>query len=142
MREGQGACGASRKRIVTLAYRAEWRAYSLSRRGQSEKAREPGQNGKQKRSPRRPFLSISKRSLSACLVQTFSYTKRLLCEALAACNLSGLKATGADIHLFALSVNNDGNALDIWLKCAGHRAMRVRDRTTSNSVFTAEITNL
>lgn len=83
-----------------------------------------------------------KRRASACLVQTFSHTKRLLCEALAACNLAGLKATGADIHLFALSVNNDGNALDIWLKCAGHRAMRVRDRTTSNSVFTAEITNL
>ena len=141
MREGQGACGASRKRIVTLAYRAECRAYSLRRRGQSEKTREPGQNGKQKRSPRRPF-SISKRRVSLCLVQTFSHTKRLLCEALAACNLSGLKATGADIHLFALSVNNDGNALDIWLKCAGHRAMRVRDRTTSNSVFTAEITNL
>ena len=33
---------------MTLAYRAEWRAYSLSQRGQSEKAREPGQNGKQK----------------------------------------------------------------------------------------------
>ena len=133
-------CFSQRNRDVGLSGRVPRLFIEAERAvGEGERA---GQNGKQKRSPRRPFLSISKRRVSACLVQTFSHTKRLLCEALAACNLSGLKATGADIHLFALSVNNDGNALDIWLKCAGHRAMRVRDRTTSNSVFTAEITNL
>ena len=126
---------------MTLAYRAEWTHPFIEAErtvGEGERA---GTEFQTKKIASATF-SISKRSLSACLVQTFSHTKRLLCEALAACNLSGLKATGTDIHLFALSVNNDGNALDIWLKCAGHRAMRVRDRTTSNSVFTAEITNL
>ena len=126
---------------MTLAYRAEWTHPFIEAErtvGEGERARTEWQTKKVASAT----FSISKRRASACSVQTFSHTKRLLCEALAACNLTGLKATGTDIHLFALSVNNDGNALDIWLKCAGHRAMRVGDRTTSNSVFTAEITNL
>ena len=61
---------------------------------------------------------------------------------LVAGNLARLEATGANIHLLALAIDNDSNTLNVWFKGAGHRTGRVGDGATGNGVLTAEITDL
>ena len=61
---------------------------------------------------------------------------------LAAGNLAGLEATGANVGLTGVAVDNDGDTLDVGAELAGHRTVGVADGTTSNGVLTAELTNL
>ena len=62
--------------------------------------------------------------------------------ALAAGDLAGLEATGADIGLALVAVDDDGDALDVRLERTVDDAVGVADGVTSNRVLTAELTNL
>ena len=61
---------------------------------------------------------------------------------LAAGNLAGLEAPGADVQLLTLAVDDDGDALDVRLERTADGAVRVANRATSNGVLTADITDL
>ena len=60
---------------------------------------------------------------------------------LAAGNLAGLEATGADVGLTGVTVDHDGDTLDVGAELAGHRTVGVADGTTSNGVLTADFAN-
>ena len=61
---------------------------------------------------------------------------------LAAGNLAGLKATRADVGLTTVTVNHDGDALDVGLERAVHHTVGVADGMTGNGVLAAELTDL
>lgn len=61
---------------------------------------------------------------------------------LAAGDLAGLQAAGADVGLLLVAVDDDGDTLNVGLERTGDGAVGVADGTTSNRVLTAELTNL
>lgn len=61
---------------------------------------------------------------------------------LAAGNLAGLEATGANVGLTGVTVDDNGDALDVGAELAGNSTVGVADGTTSDRVLTAELTNL
>ena len=63
-------------------------------------------------------------------------------SALAAGDLAGLEATGADVGLALVAVDDDGDALDVRLERTVDDAVGVADGVTSNRVLTVELTNL
>ena len=63
-------------------------------------------------------------------------------SALAAGDLAGLQAAGADVGLLLVAVDDDGDTLNVGLERTGDGAVGVADGTTSNRVLTAELTNL
>lgn len=63
-------------------------------------------------------------------------------EALGAGNLAGLKAGGAYVHALTATVYYNVHRLNIGLKLAIYDAVGVANRATSNSVLTADLTNL
>ena len=67
---------------------------------------------------------------------------RAMSRSLAADEVALLEAPGADVKLLALTVDNDGDALNVGLKRASNRAVGVADGTTGNGVLAADITNL
>lgn len=62
--------------------------------------------------------------------------------ALAANDVALLEAARANISLLTMTINHNGDALNVGLEGTSHGAVRVANGTTSNSVLTAEITNL
>lgn len=72
-------------------------------------------------------------------------TQKVQCEAyrvLGASNLARLQARGADVHLLTVTVDDNADVLDVGLELAVDDAVRVADRTTGDSVLTADLTNL
>ena len=63
-------------------------------------------------------------------------------EALGAGNLTRLEAGGAHIHALTTTVYHNVHRLNIGLKLAIYNAVGVANRATSNSVLTADLTNL
>ena len=61
---------------------------------------------------------------------------------LGASNLARLQARGADVHLLTVTVDDNADVLDVGLELAVDDAVRVADRTTGDSVLTADLTNL
>ena len=66
----------------------------------------------------------------------------LMSQDLAAGNLAGLEATGADVGLASVAVNDDGDALNVGTELTSHDTVGVADGTTGNGVLAAELTNL
>lgn len=64
------------------------------------------------------------------------------CRALAANDLAGLHAGSADIHLAGLTVNDDGNLLNVRTEGTIGYAVGVADAATGHGVLTANFTNL
>lgn len=52
-----------------------------------------------------------------------------------------LKAGGADIHLLLVAVNNNSDMLNVGTELTIGDTVRVADRTTSNSMLTADCAN-
>ena len=63
-------------------------------------------------------------------------------SALAAGDLAGLEATGADVGLALVAVDDDGDALDVRLERTVDDAVGVADAATGHGVLTANFTNL
>ena len=64
------------------------------------------------------------------------------CRALAADDLAGLHARSANIHLAGLTVNDDGNLLNVRTEGTIGYAVGVADAATGHGVLTANFTNL
>ena len=64
------------------------------------------------------------------------------CRALAADDLAGLHAGSADVHLAGLTVNDDGNLLNVRTEGTIGYAVGVADAATGHGVLTANFTNL
>ena len=63
-------------------------------------------------------------------------------SALGADEVALLEAAGADVHLLATAVLDDGHALDVGLERASHGAVGVADGTTGDGMLAADITDL
>ena len=63
-------------------------------------------------------------------------------SALAAGDLAGLEATGADVGLALVAVDDDGDALDVRLERTVDDAVGVADGAAEHRVLTADFANL
>jgi len=63
-------------------------------------------------------------------------------DALAAGDVALLEAARADVHLTLVTIHDNGNTLDVGTELAVDGTERVGDRTASDRVLAADLTNL